>query len=201
MLLVMSSMALFSQKSIKLPEPKKSGGMPLMETLANRSTSRAFSSKNISNQQLSNLLWAAFGVNRPDGKRTAPSSMNKQEIDIYVLLKNGVYRYDAATNELTLISGDDVRQYAGSQDFIKDAPVQIVLVADISKITNGSETEKLTTVYIDAGYVSQNIYLYCTSEGLATGARGYLDKVDLGPKLKLRPAQEIIIAHSVGYPK
>lgn len=201
MLLVMSSVALFSQKSIKLPEPKKSGGMPLMEALANRSTSRAFSSKNISNQQLSNLLWAAFGVNRPDGKRTAPSSMNKQEIDIYVLLKNGVYRYDAATNELTLISGDDVRQYAGSQDFIKDAPVQIVLVADISKITNGSETEKLTTVYIDAGYVSQNIYLYCTSEGLATGARGYLDKVDLGPKLKLRPAQEIIIAHSVGYPK
>ncbi len=201
MLLVMSSMALFSQKSIKLPEPKKSGGMPLMEALANRSTSRAFSSRNISNQQLSNLLWAAFGVNRPDGKRTAPSSMNKQEIDIYVLLKNGVYRYDAATNELTLISGDDVRQYAGSQDFIKDAPVQIVLVADISKITNGSETEKLTTAYIDAGYVSQNIYLYCTSEGLATGARGYLDKVDLAPKLKLRPAQEIIIAHSVGYPK
>lgn len=201
MLLVMSSMALFSQKSIKLPEPKKSGGMPLMETLANRSTSRAFSSRNISNQQLSNLLWAAFGINRPDGKRTAPSSMNIQEIDIYVLLKNGVYRYDAAKNELTLISGDDVRQYAGSQDFIKDAPVQIVLVADISKITNGTETDKLTTAHIDAGYVSQNIYLYCTSEGLATGARGYLDKVDLAPKLKLRPSQEIIIAHSVGYPK
>jgi SagB-type dehydrogenase family enzyme len=200
-LLIASGLALFSQKSISLPHPKMTGGMPLMETLSKRTTSRSFDNKAISNHQLSNLLWAAFGINRPDGKRTAPSAMNKQETDIYVLLKSGIYIYDAVANELNIISPDDVRDHAGSQDFIKDAPVQIILVANLSKMGNGNESEKLNTAYIDAGYISQNIYLYCTSEGLATGARGYIDKVDLSPKLKLKTGQEIIIAHSVGYPK
>jgi len=200
-LLLVSTLVLFSQKSITLPQPKKTGGMPLMETLSKRSTSRSFDNRAVSQQQLSNLLWAAFGINRSDGKRTAPSAMNKQETDIYVLLKSGVYVYDASTNQLVIVSPDDVRNYAGSQDFIKDAPVQIILVANLSKLGNGNESEKLNTAYIDAGYISQNIYLYCTSEGLATGARGYVDKVDLAPKLKLKPGQEIIIAHSVGYPK
>jgi SagB-type dehydrogenase family enzyme len=200
-LLIISSLALFSQKNISLPEPDKTGGMPLMEALANRSTSRAFSTKALPHKQLSNLLWAAWGINRADGKRTAPSAMNKQEIDIYVLLKSGVYLWDAVANQLVIVSPDDVRNFAGSQEFIRDAPVQIILVANLSKMGNANENEKLNTANIDAGYISQNIYLYCASEGLATGARGYLDKVDLAPKLMLKPGQEIIIAHSVGYPK
>jgi nitroreductase len=145
-------------------------------------------------------LWAAFGINRPDGKRTAPSSRDNQETDLYVFLKTGVYTYDALANQLVQISDEDIRYMAGRQDFVKDAPVQIVLVADLLKIGDGSNDEKLYTANIDAGYISQNIYLFCTSEGLATGARAFIDKEALSLKLKLRPDQKIIIAHSVGYP-
>jgi SagB-type dehydrogenase family enzyme len=197
----MNSLILFSQNNITLPQPKKVGGMPLMEVLAKRSTSRSFQSKELTSQQLSDLLWAAFGINRTDGKRTAPSSMNWQETDIYVLLETGVYVYDAAENQLIQKSLDDIRNMVGKQDFVKEAPVQIVLVADLSKMGEGSNEEKLNTANIDAGYISQNIYLFCTSEGLATGARAFIDKEALSPKLKLRTDQQIIIAHSVGFPK
>jgi SagB-type dehydrogenase family enzyme len=200
-LFIMSCLMLFSQKNISIPQPKKVGGMPLMEVLANRSTCRSFQSKELTDQQLSDLLWAAFGMNRPDGKRTAPSSMNKQETDLYVFLKTGVYTYDAPNNQLVQISDEDIRYMAGKQDFVKDAPVQIVLVADLSKMGDGSNEQKLNTANIDAGYISQNIYLFCTSEGLATGARAYIDKDALSQKLKLRPDQQIIIAHSVGFSK
>lgn len=201
MLFIMSSLMLFSQTNISLPQPKKVGGMPLMEVLANRSTARSFQSKELTNQQLSDLLWAAFGINRPDGKRTAPSARNFQETDLYVLLKSGVYIYKAKENELVHISMEDVRNLAGQQDFIRDAPVQTVLVADLSKMGDGSNEEKLNTANIDAGYISQNIYLFCASEGLATGARGLIDREVLSPKLKLNPNQKIIIAHSVGFQK
>jgi SagB-type dehydrogenase family enzyme len=200
-LFTMSNLMLFSQQNISLPQPKKVGGMPLMEALATRSTSRSFQSQELSNQQLSDLLWAAFGINRPDGKRTAPSSRNIQETDLYVFLNTGVYTYDAPNNQLVQVSNDDIRFMAGKQDFVKDAPVQIVLVADLSKMGDGSSEEKLNTANIDAGYISQNIYLFCTSEGLATGARAFVDKEALSSKLKLRPDQKIIIAHSVGYLK
>jgi SagB-type dehydrogenase family enzyme len=198
---IFCGLMLFSQKNIKLPEPKKTGGMPLMEALAKRSTSRSFDTKSISNQQLSNLLWAAFGINRPDGKRTAPSSRNLQETEIYVLLKSGVYLWDPKTNILIMLSENDVRSSAGIQDFAVTAPVQLILVANISNMGYGSEAEKINTANIDVGYISQNIYLYCASEGLATGARGSIDRIDLAPKLKLKPSQNIIVAHSVGYPK
>jgi SagB-type dehydrogenase family enzyme len=200
-LLFMSSLSLFSQKNIQLPEPRKTGGMPLMETLSKRATCRTFQSKELTNTQLSNLLWSAFGVSRPDGKRTAPSAMNKQEADIYVLLKSGVYVYNAEKNMLEMVSGNDERVYAGKQDFVKDAPVQLIVVASLSKMGDGTESDKLNLAFIDAGYISQNIYLFCTSEGLATGARAMIDKETLSTKLKLKPDQRIIIAHSVGYPK
>jgi len=199
--LILFTMTLFSQGNIKLPQSNKTGGMPLMDVLAKRLTSRSFQSKELTNQQLSDLLWAAFGINRPDGKRTAPSAMNFQETDLYVLLKTGVYTYNAKENQLVQISQEDIRSMAGMQDFIKDAPVQIVLVTDLSKMGEGSAEEKLNTANIDAGYISQNIYLFCTSAGLATGARGSVDKKALSPKLKLKPDQKIIIAHSVGYLK
>jgi SagB-type dehydrogenase family enzyme len=199
--LILCGLMLFAQKNIKLPEPKKKGGMPLMETLSKRSTSRSFDTKSITQQQLSNLLWAAFGINRPDGKRTAPSSNNLQETEIYVLLKSGVYLWDPKTNILKQLSEEDVRSFGGMQDFVAAAPVQLILVGNISNMGYGTEAEKMNTAYIDAGYISQNIYLYCASEGLATGARAMIDKVDLAPKLKLKPAQFIVIAHCVGNPK
>lgn len=188
-------------QDIKLPEPQKTGGIPLMEALSKRSTSRAFDTTAISTQQLSNLLWAAFGINRPDGKRTAPSARNFQENEIYVMLKSGVYVYDAKNNMLKFVLAEDIRNLGGSQGFIKDAPVQIILIADLAKAGNAKPEEKLNTANIDAGYISQNIYLFCASEGLATGARGSIDRNALTLKLNLRPEQKIIIAHSVGYPK
>jgi SagB-type dehydrogenase family enzyme len=188
-----------AQEFIQLVPPQKTGGMPLMETLAKRSSARAFASRDLSDQQMSDLLWAAFGVNRPDGKRTAPSSRNNQETDIYVLLQQGVYIYNAEAHQLNRLMEEDIRELGGTQEFVKDAPVTLVLIADLTRIAQGGTGDKLQTAYIDAGYISQNIYLYCTSEGLATGARGLVDRPALGDKLGLKETQAIIIAHSVGY--
>ena len=192
--------SLFAQ-SIDLPAPQKTGGMPLMDALAKRSTARAFDSKELAPQQLSSLLWAAFGINRPDGKRTAPSARNFQETDIYVLLKSGAYVYNAKSNKLDMVVAEDIRALGGTQAFVKDAPVTLVFVADLKKMGDGSNEDKKNTANVDVGYISQNVYLFCASEGLVTGARGSVDRAALGPKLKLRPNQTIILAQSVGYPK
>jgi nitroreductase len=188
-------------QSLDLPAPQKSGGLPLMDALAKRSTARAFDSKALSPQQLSSLLWAAFGINRPDGKRTAPSAHNYQETDIYVLLKSGAYVYNAKSNKLDLVVAEDIRALGGTQAFVKDAPVTLVFVADLSRMNKGSNEEKMNTAHIDVGYISQNVYLFCASEGLVTGARMSVDKAALGPKIKLSPDEAIILAQSVGYPK
>ena len=187
-------------QNIELPAPQKTGGMPLMEALAKRSTVKAFDTTDISIQQLSNLLWASFGINRPDGRRTAPSASNKQEIDIYVLLKNGAYVYDAQNNKLNQITPEDLRGQATDQRFA-DAPVQLIFIADLAKRGENSEEGKLRTANIDCGYISQNTYLYCTSEGLVTGARGSVNRDALISKLNLKPDQKILLAHSVGFPK
>ena len=187
-------------QSIELPPPQKTGGMPLMEALAKRSTSRAFATNELSSQQISSLLWAAFGINRPDGKRTAPSARNFQETEIYVLLKSGAYVYSAVSNKLDLAVAEDIRVLGGTQAFVKDAPVTLVFVADLAK-TGGNNEGSRNTSNIDVGYISQNVYLFCASEGFATGARGSVDRKALGEKLKLRPDQLIVLAQSVGYPK
>lgn len=188
----------FSQ-NIDLPESKKTGGMSLMDALAKRSTARNFDTKEISMQQLSNLLWAAFGVNRPDGRRTAPSSRNKQETDIYVLLKQGAFVYDAKNNKLIQAVAEDIRNLGGTQPFVKDAPVTLIYVADLSKSEDGSEAYKINTAFINVGFIGQNVYLFCASEGLITGARTSIDYASLGTKLGLRPDQKIILGQSVGY--
>jgi nitroreductase len=188
-------------QSLDLPAPQKTGGLPLMDALAKRSTARAFDTKELSQQQLSSLLWAAFGINRPDGKRTAPSARNYQETDTYVLLKSGTYIYSAKSNKLDLVVAEDIRALGGTQAFAKDAPATLVFVADLAKMGDGSRDNKMNTANIDVGYISQNVYLFCASEGLVTGARGSVDRAALGPKLKLRPDQVIILAQSVGYPK
>jgi len=187
-------------QSIDLPAPQKTGGMPLMDALARRSTARAFATNELSPQQLSSLLWAAFGVNRPDGRRTAPSARNFQETDIYVLLKSGTYVYSAVSNRLDLVVAEDLRALGGTQTFVKDAPVTLIFVADLTK-TGGNNEGSKNTANIDVGYISQNVYLFSASEGLVTGARGSVDRTVLGSKLKLRPEQLIVLAQSVGQPK
>lgn len=189
-----------AQAPLELPAPQKTGGRPLMEALALRSTSRAFDKRELPLQQLSDLLWAAFGVNRPDGRRTAPSARNTQEIDLYVLLKKGAYRYQAQAHRLDPVAPGDLRAFGGTQTFVQDAPVTLVLVADLAKTGTGPLEQRREWAHADAGYISQNIYLYCASTGLATGARAYVDRALLAPRLVLRPDQLILLAQSVGFP-
>jgi SagB-type dehydrogenase family enzyme len=188
-------------KTIKLPEPKTKGGRPLMEVLKDRRSIRSFSNKELSMQELSNLLWAAFGVNRPEeGKRTAPSAMNKQEIDIYVTKKDGLYLYDAKNNILKKILDEDIRAATGGQDFVKDAPVNLVYVADYSKMGDTSQESKDLFSAADTGFISQNVYLFCASEGLGTVVRAWMEKEKLHKKMKLKENQKIILAQTVGHP-
>lgn len=199
MSLLLFTSALYAQ-NIKLPTPNKSGGKPLMTVLNERKSSRDFSEKILPNQQLSNLLWAAWGYNRAD-KRTAPSSQNKQEMDIYVALASGCYLYDARKNELVLVVKQDLREKTGKQDFVKNAPVNIIFVTDKRKMAQQDEQSMLQTAYINTGFISQNIYLYCASEGLATVIRAWVDKAALALAMKLHDQQEIIVCQTVGYPK
>ena len=199
LLLTTALLAAAPRADLMLPAPQKTGGMPLMEALSHRATSRAFATTELSTQQLSDLLWAAFGVNRPDGKRTAPSAKNWRETDVYVLLKTGAYRYDPSAHRLSLVLDEDIRALGGIQSFVASAPVTLVFVADFAR-TGGSGPGQREYAAMDAGFISQNVYLYCASERLATGARAYVDKAALGAKLGLRPDQTILLAQSVGYP-
>jgi SagB-type dehydrogenase family enzyme len=189
-------------KPIPLPPPQTSGGRPLMEVLKDRQSSREFSNQKLSPQVLSNLLWAAFGVNRPDsGKRTAPSAMNWQEIDIYVATQDGLYVYDAKANALNPVLAQDVRGATGQQAFVKDAPVNLVYVADLAKTGRAGGEEQALYTAADTGFIAQNVYLFCASEGLAAVVRGSVDRVALAKLIKLRPNQKIMLAQTVGYPK
>jgi nitroreductase len=187
--------------ALELPPPRKTGGLPLMEALARRASSREYDAREVPLGHLSSLLWAGFGVNRPDGHRTAPSARNWQEVDIYVLLKEGAFLYDAKAHRLVPVLAGDARALAGTQDFAKTAPLTLVYVADLARMGSGSAAEKEPMAWVDTGFISQNVYLYCASEGLATVVRASVDKPALGAKLSLRPDQRIIVAQSVGFPK
>jgi len=189
-------------KSVQLLKPQMEGGMPLMRALKDRASSRAFSAEKLPAQELSNILWAAFGVNRPEsGKRTAPSAMNWQEIDIYVSTAEGLYLYDAEAHALELIMAKDIRGLTGGQEFVKDVPVNLIYVADYSRISEMTEERKAFYSAADTGFISQNVYLYCASEGLATVVRGLVDRTALGKAMELRPDQKVVFAQSVGYPE
>ncbi|MGB7567373.1 MAG: SagB/ThcOx family dehydrogenase [Chitinivibrionales bacterium] len=188
--------------NIALPKPQMDKGKPLMQVLKERKSTREFSPRKISDQDLSNMLWAGFGINRPEtGGRTAPSAMNMQEIDLYVTLEQGCYRYDAKSNALILVVAKDLRPMAGKQAFVKDAPANIIFVADYSRIRKSSSNDSKSYSIADAAFTSENIYLYCASEGLATVVRASIDKPELAKAMKLMQDQEIIFGQTVGYPK
>jgi len=172
-----------------------------MQALKERKSSRSFSTEKIPMQVLGNLLWAAFGTNRPDsGQRTAPSAMNRQEIDIYVASADGLFRYEAKGHSLQLVLTNDVRATTGIQPFVKDAPVELVYVADYSRMGRGSDEDKNLYSAADTGFIGQNVYLFCASEGLATVVRGSVDRAALAKTMDLRPEQKIILAQTVGFP-
>ena len=189
------------QRPIQLFKPQIGSGNPFMQLLWRRMSGREFSPEPLPIEVLSNMLWAAFGINRPDGKRTAPTASNRQEIDIYVATANGLYLYDAKTNLLNPVLAEDIRGMTGRQPFVKEAAVNLIFVADYSKM--GTATNDVKDIYSAAatGFISENVYLYCVSEGLATVVRASIDKTALANVMKLRPDQKIILAQSVGYPK
>jgi len=189
-------------KSIQLPPPQTEIGKPLMQALKLRQSSRSFDSKPLPLQELSNLLWAADGINRPEsGKRTAPSAVNWQEVDIYVALPEGLYLYEAKPHSLAPVVAKDLREATGRQAFLKEAPLNLVYVVDLNKMKNASDDDKRLYSGTDVGFVAQNVYLYCASQGLAVVVRGSVDRTSLAETMKLRPEQRIILAQTVGYPK
>ncbi|MDR2801962.1 MAG: SagB/ThcOx family dehydrogenase [Prevotellaceae bacterium] len=198
LLLLFVSGALAAQ-DIALPKPQTTGGKPLMEALNARRTGRSFSAQELTQQQLSNLLWAANGVNRSDGKRTAPSAGDSQEIDVYVFLKTGVYFYDAAAHKLVQKSKTDARKSVGGQPFVETAPVILVYVGNFDKMARYDEAKQIFYSATDVGYVSQNVYLYAASEGLSTVALGMIKKDEIIDILKLKNAKPLL-AQPVGYP-
>jgi SagB-type dehydrogenase family enzyme len=188
-------------KPIQLPPPETNGGRPLMQALKDRKSTRNFSSPKLSPQVLSNLLWAAFGINRPDGRRTAPSAMNWQEVSVYVAAPEGVYVYDAKANALNPVVAGDFRAATGTQSYVKDAAINLIYVSDLSKTGPASSSDAEIYTAADVGFIAQNVYLYCASEGLGAVVRASIDKPALAKTLKLQPSQKIILAQSVGYPK
>ncbi len=183
-----------------LPKLRSNPGRPLMDVLQERQSTRSFSTKPIAREILADLLWAAFGVNRPEtGQRTAPSTMNLRSIDIYVMTADGCSRYDAESHGLVRVGKEDARALSGGQDSIRTAPVALVYVADHAKFGRLPEQERSFYAAADAGFIGQNVYLYCASAGLGCVVHMPGDRAGMGRALGLRPEQQIVLVHSIGY--
>jgi SagB-type dehydrogenase family enzyme len=193
---------------IKLLPPDLKGGKSLMQSLQERKTSRSFSTKKLPIEVISSLLWAACGVNRPDsGKRTSPTAMNWQEIDVYVAMEEGLYLYNAKAHVLEPVLKTDLRKNTTeflqpSKSSVTGAPLQLIYVADYSKMSMvANDEEKKLYSAADTGFIAQNVYLYCASAGLATVIRGMVNRETLSKDMKLRDKQKIILVQAVGYPQ
>ena len=189
---------------IKLNPPDLNKGISVMAALKKRKTQREILDKKLTLQQLSELLWAADGINRPNGKRTAPAAMAKYAVDIYVVLPEGVYLYDVAKHELTPIAKGDFRKSAGMQDFVYIAPVNLVYVLNLKNWQNArrpvSNEKRDLWTHIEVGLIAQNVNLYCASEGLGATVRGLIDGKRFGEVIKVKPEQ-VVLAQTIGYPK
>lgn len=181
---------------MKLELPKPNLEKNVLKLLNNRKTTREFSSEELDLQTISEVLWAAFGINRPDNRRTAPTARNMQEIELYTVTSKGIFLYSAEENSLTKIKEGDFRKETGTQDFIGIAPLEVVIVANFFKSEAPIE-KKFPYAYMNSGYVSENIYLYCAAENLATVARGSVDKENLSKIIGLESFQNIILVQTV----
>jgi SagB-type dehydrogenase family enzyme len=185
---------------IALPPAQRTGGLPLMEALDLRHSTREFRPDPLPIQTLADLLWAAWGINRPaDHEHTAPSAMNAQEIDVYAALREGLYRYDAERHLLALVAASDVRPVTEYQDFVDRAPVDLVYVADRARMRMVPAAARETYAAACAGAIAQNVYLYCASSGLATVVRAWFDREALEGALRLSDSQHVVLAQTVGY--
>jgi len=186
-------------KPIELKPPRLSEGKLLMEALKERRSERSFSPRPLSIEVLSDLLWAADGINRPDsGKRTAPSAKNWQEIDIYVAMEQGLYLYNAVMNTLDPVIAEDIRADVGLQGFTETAPVGLIFVTDLSKMSGEPDIDDFYSA-VDTGFISQNVYLYCASEGLSTVVLGWVNRDKLAERMGLADSQKIVLTQPVGY--
>jgi nitroreductase len=188
-------------KPLELPAPRSEGGQPLTTALKLRRSIREYSDRSLPVQVLSDLLWAAFGINRPSGDRTAPYWRHVMVMDIYVAMANGVWLYEPKAHTLLPHSKDDVRAQTGLQDFVATAPLNLVYVAHGERMTDISPEERRLYASVDTGFIGQNVYLFCASEGLATVFRGSVDYPKLERTLQLPDQQFVTFAQTVGYPR
>jgi len=186
---------------IALKEPDLKRGIPVMQALSLRKSTRVFDPKPLELQDMSNLLWAANGINRPDeGKRTAPSAINAQDIDVYVLMESAAYLYNPEKNILEHVVDGDFRKLAADrQETIADAPLFLLLVSETARFQRGDEDQKMTWAAEDAGIVSQNISIFCASGNLATVVRAIMDRDGLREALSLKDTQKLMLNHPVSY--
>jgi nitroreductase len=183
-----------------LPGPRKGGGMPLLDALARRRSTREYSGRPLPPQLLSDLLWAAYGINRPSGDRTAPYWRHIMVIDVYAAMADGVWLYDPEQHALVPRLSDDIRAQTGLQDFVGTAPLDLVYVAHGDRMRDLSPEERRLYASVDTGFIGQNVYLFCAAEGLATVFRGAVDYAKLGAALQLPASQFVTFAQTVGYP-
>jgi len=189
-------------KTIDLPPPWKDGGKPLAQAVWGRRSTREFADKPVPIETLSNLLWTACGVNRPaTPDRTVPSWRHAIESEIFVAAADGAWSYDARAHRLTQVLPDDIRVQTGMQDYVGSAPLDLVYVADGDRLQGVSADEKRLWAFADVGFIGQNVYLFCASEGLATVFRGSVDRARLAQTLQLPAAKFITCVQTVGYPK
>ncbi|MBD3375945.1 SagB/ThcOx family dehydrogenase [candidate division KSB1 bacterium] len=193
--------------NIKLPDPQLDLDFPLMKALASRRSTRRWSDTPVSEQDLSNLLWAACGMTKPGNartksKRTAPSACNSQEIRVYVLLKNGVFLYHEEPHELIHMLAEDLREHIGTQKIMKSAPMGLVFVADLSRMTSpyvrNKEAQRFSA-WVDTGYISQNVYLYCAAANLGSVVLGLVDRDKLHALMQLQDHEKIVLTQIVGH--
>ncbi len=185
----------------ELPRPRPSGGKPLLETLKLRRSTREYSEQVLPAQMLSDLLWAAFGINRPSGDRTAPYWRHIMVIDIYAAMADGVWLYEPKRHVLVPHLRTDIRAQTGLQDFVGIAPLNLVYVAHGERMRDISTNDRRLFASVDTGFIGQNVYLFCASEGLATVFRGAVDYDGLNRTMQLGADQFVTFAQTVGYPR
>ncbi|MDR1195495.1 MAG: SagB/ThcOx family dehydrogenase [Endomicrobium sp.] len=189
-------------KEIVLQKADFSKGKTVLQAMLDRHSSREFSDRQLDIRTLSELLWAAGGINREDtGGMTAPTAMNYKEITIYAFLKDGVYLYEPKENKLVLAVEGDKRAAAGMQDFVAGAAVNLVYVSDMAKMKGDDDDRNMTMTAVDVGHVSENVYLYCASEDLACVTRAFIDAGAISKLLNLKESQKVILSQSAGYKK
>ena len=203
LLLAISAGVYAAESSVtkSLPAPQMTGGKPVMQALKERKSIRDYKPDALTDQQMSDLLWAAFGINRPEiDHRTAPSAQNTQDVDIYVAMVDGLYQYEAKPHRLVKVADRDLRPLTSGQPFAKVAPVQLIYVSDFSRMPKVKPELRDLYAGVDTGCIIQNVYLYCASAGLASVVHE-LDRDPLAKAMNLRPDQHIVVAQTVGVPQ